>query len=84
LENLISYEEKYINIKLKTYNKMNGIIKRYFGSCMTTDTKVRLHKITSKTALFYGSETWTIKNRDAQRMEAAQMRYLMLLPPKEL
>jgi hypothetical protein len=43
---------------------------------MTTDTKLRLHNITSKASLCYGSETWTINNRDAQKLEAAQMRFL--------
>jgi hypothetical protein len=32
-----------INIKLRRYNKINGIIKRHFGKHMTTDTKLRLH-----------------------------------------
>jgi hypothetical protein len=57
-------------------NKMNGIIKRHFRKQMTTDTKLRLHNITSKTSLCYGSETWTINKRDAQKLEAAQMRFL--------
>jgi hypothetical protein len=43
---------------------------------MTTDPKLRLHNITSKTSLCYGSENWTISKRDAQKLEAAQIRYL--------
>jgi hypothetical protein len=60
LGSLISYEGKDINAKLQIYNKMNGIIKRHFRKQMTTDTKLRLHNITSKARLCYGSETWTI------------------------
>jgi hypothetical protein len=69
-------EEKDINAKLQRYNKINGIIKRHFGKQITTDTKLRLHNITSKASLCYGSENWTINKRDAQKLEAAQMRFL--------
>jgi hypothetical protein len=54
---------------------MNGIIKRHFGKQMTTDTNLRLHNITSKASLCYGNENWTINKRDAQKLEAAQMRF---------
>jgi hypothetical protein len=43
---------------------------------MTIDTKLRIHNITSKAVLYYGSEVWTINKRDAQNLEAAQMRFL--------
>jgi hypothetical protein len=76
LGNLISNEEKDINIKLQRYNKMNGIIKRHFGKNMTVDTKLRIHNIASKAALCYGSEVWIINRRDTQKLEAAQMRFL--------
>jgi hypothetical protein len=33
-------------------------------------------RITSKASLCYGSENWTINMRDAQKLEAAQMRFL--------
>jgi hypothetical protein len=71
LGNLIPNEEKDINIKLQRYNKMNGIIKQHFGKHMTIDTKLRIHNITSKAALCYGSETWIINKRDAPKLEAA-------------
>jgi hypothetical protein len=55
---------------------MNEIIKRHFGKYMKIDTKLRLHNITCKASLCYGSESWTINKRDAQKLEAAQMRFL--------
>jgi hypothetical protein len=55
---------------------MNGIIKRHFGKQMTTDTKLRLHNITSKASFCYGSKNWIINKRDTQKLEAAQMRFL--------
>jgi hypothetical protein len=76
LRNLISYEEKYIKAKLQSYNKMNGIIKQCFGKYMATDTQIQLHDITSKASLCRGSENWITIKRDAQKLEAAQMRFL--------
>jgi hypothetical protein len=75
LGNLISNKEKDINTKLQKYNKLNGVIKRHFGKQMSTETKLRLH-ICSKPALFYGSEACVINKREAQKLEAAQMRFL--------
>jgi hypothetical protein len=43
---------------------------------MITDTKLQLHNITSKASLCHGSENWIINTRDAQNLEAAQMRFL--------
>jgi hypothetical protein len=55
---------------------MNGIIQRHLGKHMTIDTKLRIHNITSKAALCYGSEAWIINKRDAQKLEVAQLRFL--------
>jgi hypothetical protein len=60
-------EEKNINIKVERYIKMKGIIKRHFGKHVATDTELRLHNITSKASLCYGSENWIINKRDAPR-----------------
>jgi hypothetical protein len=76
LGNMFSDHLKDIDIKLLTYNKLNGIIKRNFGKQMTTETKLKLHNITSKPALKYRSETWVMNKRDTQRLEGAQMRFL--------
>jgi hypothetical protein len=43
---------------------------------MSNQTKLRIHNITTKTALKRGSETWVLNYRDKQRLEAAQMRFL--------
>jgi hypothetical protein len=37
---------------------------RLSGNCVT-DEDLRLHNITSKSALFHGSKNWTINRRDA-------------------
>jgi hypothetical protein len=58
--------------KIQTYNKINGVIRRHFGKQMTKETKLRIHNITAKAALKFGSEAWVLKKQDEQRLEAAQ------------
>jgi uncharacterized protein YjaZ len=43
---------------------------------MNKETKLRIHNITAKAALKFGSEAWVLKKREEQRLEAAQMRFL--------
>jgi hypothetical protein len=42
---------------------------------MSVDAKLQVHNITSKTALGYVSKVWTTNKRDAQEIEAPQMRF---------
>ena len=49
--------------KLQTYNKINGAIRRHFGKQMNKETKLRIHNITTKAALKFGSEAWVLKKR---------------------
>jgi len=43
---------------------------------MNKETKLRIHNITAKATLKYGSETWVLRKREEQRLEAAQMKSL--------
>jgi len=43
---------------------------------MNKETKLRIHNITAKAALKFGSEAWVLRKREEQRLEAAQMKYL--------
>jgi DNA-directed RNA polymerase subunit F len=43
---------------------------------MNTETKLRIHNITAKAALKFGSEAWVLKKREEQRLEAAQTKFL--------
>jgi len=47
-----------------------------FGKQMNKETKLRIHNITAKAALKFGSEAWILKKREEQRLEAAQMKFL--------
>jgi hypothetical protein len=39
-------------------------------------TRIKLYNALALTVLSYGSETWTIKVRDARRITAAEMKYM--------
>ena len=65
--------------KLQTYNKINLAVRRHFGKQMNKETKLRIHNITVKAALKFGSEAWVLKKREEQRLEAAQMKFFETL-----
>ena len=43
---------------------------------MNKETKLRIHNITVKAALKFGSEAWVLRKREEQRLEAAQIKFL--------
>ena len=44
---------------------------------MNTEIKLRIQNITAKAALKFESEAWVLKKREEQRLEAAQMKFLI-------
>jgi len=72
----ISEYKSDLEVKLQTYNKINGAIRRHFGKQMNKETKLRIHNITAKAALKFGSEAWVLKKGEEQRLEAAQTKFL--------
>ena len=72
----ISEFKSDVEDKLETYNKINGAIRRHFGKQMNKETKLRIHNITPKAALKFGSEAWVLKKIEEQRLAAAQMEVL--------
>ena len=72
----ISEYKSDLEDKLQTYNKINGAMRRKFGKQMNKETKLRIHNITAKAALKFGSGAWVLKKREEQRLEAAQMKFL--------
>ena len=72
----ISEYGSYLEDKLQTYNEMNGAIRRHFGKQMNEETKLRIHNVTAKAALKFGSEAWVLKKREEKHLEAAQMKFL--------
>ena len=43
---------------------------------MDKETKLRIHNITAKAALKFGSEVWVLQKREEQPLEAAQIKFL--------
>jgi len=43
---------------------------------MNKKTRIKLYNTLTLLVLLYGSETWTIKARDARRITAAEMKYM--------
>jgi len=46
------------------------------GIKLKNETRLRIHNITAKAALKFGSEAWVLKKREEQRLEAAQVKFL--------
>jgi len=62
--------------KFQTNYEINGAIRRRFGKQMYKETKLRIHNITAKAALKFGSGACVLKKREEQRLEAAQRKFL--------
>jgi hypothetical protein len=66
----------HIDNKLNNYLKTTGILNNVFRPQKTLKkTIIRLYNTLALPVLLYGSETWTIKARDARRISAAEMKY---------
>jgi len=78
LENMISYEKELdIDNKLHEYLKITGILIDVFRPQKPLKkTRIKLYNTLALPVLLYGSETWTIKARDARRITAAEMKCL--------
>jgi hypothetical protein len=63
----ISEFKSELEDKLRTCNKINGALRRHFGKQMNKETKLKIHNITAKAAMKFGSEAWVLKKRDEQR-----------------
>jgi len=78
LENMISYEKELdIDNKLHEYLKITGILIDVFRPQKPLKkTRIKLYNTLALPVLLYGSETWTIKARDARRITAAEIKYM--------
>ena len=75
---MISYE-KELDIGNKLHNdlKITGILNNVFRpQKILKKTRIKLYNTLALPVLLYGSETWTIKTRDARRITAAEMKYM--------
>ena len=66
-----------IDNKLHNYQKITGIINNVFILQKTIKkTRIKLYNTLAFPVLLYGSETYSIKARDARRITAAEMKYM--------
>jgi len=66
-----------IDNKLHNYLKITGILNNVFRPQeRLKKTRIKLYNTLALPVLLYGSETWTVKARDARRITAAQMKYM--------
>jgi len=75
---MISYEKELdIDNNLYNYLKITGILNNVFRAQTTLKkTRIKLYNTLALPVLLYGSETWTIKARDARRITAAEVKYM--------
>ena len=66
----------YLRDRIIYFINVNGAIWRHFGKQINNEKKLKIHNITSKAALKFGSEAWILKKREEQGLEAAQMKFL--------
>jgi hypothetical protein len=73
---MISYDKELdIDNKLHNYLKITGILNNVFRpKKILKKTRIKLYNTMALPVLLYGSETWTIKARDARRITAAEMK----------
>ena len=66
-----------IDNKLRNYLQTTGILNNVFRPQKNLKkTRIELYNTLALPVLLYGSETWTIKARDARRIAAAEMKYI--------
>ena len=75
---MISYDKELdIDNKLHNYLKITSILINVFRPQKTLrKTRIKLYNTLALPVLLYGSETWTVKARDARRITAAEMKYM--------
>ena len=57
--------------------KITGILNNVFRPQKNRKkTRIKVYNTLALPVLLYGSETWTIKARDARRITAAEMKYM--------
>jgi hypothetical protein len=72
---MIFYERELdVDHKLNSYLKITGILNNDHKKPLKI--RIKLYNTLGLPVLLYGSETWTIKARDARRISAAEMKYM--------
>jgi hypothetical protein len=69
------YDED-LNDKLSKFQNVCGVIARTLKKKTRKETNLKFYKIIAVPVLLYGSETWTLRKRDWNRIQATEKKYL--------
>jgi hypothetical protein len=69
-------EETDIDAKIKKFQNICGTIRRTLKEKTRKDTQIKFCQVMAVPTLLYGSECWTMRKRDTQKLQAAEMRLL--------
>jgi hypothetical protein len=72
------YDED-LNYKLSKFQNICTVTARTLKTKTRKETNVKFYKIMAVPVLLYGSETWTLRKRDWNRTQTAEMKYLRTL-----
>jgi hypothetical protein len=61
------------------YNKLNGVLRRNFGKQKRKGLQSRLNNVIAKPSLLYGSECWTLRQKDRNTINSSQMKFIRSL-----
>jgi hypothetical protein len=67
--------QKDIERNFRKYNKLNGVLRRNFGKELRKDLQIRFHNVITKPALLYGSECWTLRQKNRNKIKISQMKF---------
>jgi hypothetical protein len=70
---IYSTKTKSMAVCGNSIDRVKIVINGNFGKEMKKETKLRIHNITAKAALKFGGEVWVLKEREEQRLEAAEI-----------
>jgi hypothetical protein len=65
-----------IEIKLKRFNQIYGIIRRTLNNKMRKDAQIKFYKPLEVPMLMYGSKIWTIFRRQKKQIVTAEIKFL--------
>jgi hypothetical protein len=65
--------DEHLNVKLSKFQNICGVIARTLKTKTRKETNLKFYKIMAVPVLLYGSETWTLRKKDWNRIQAAEM-----------
>jgi hypothetical protein len=68
--------QKDIDTNLMKCNKLNGVLRRNCGKQMRKDLQIRFDDVIAKPTLLCGSECWTLRQKDRNRINSSQMKFI--------